>query len=397
MCTSLPAASKRAAASCTAASAEPSHTRAPAKSSTTTPSGSEPGSSASWKDVTLPKKTGPASLYTAAGAPPYASPSTARAAETRCALFHANESAEMTTPHATATARLYATVAAVTTATTTPSVLGMRPRRLKVPLSKMSRTRDHMVPTSAASGTASMAPEKATTKRRRNAAQLRPERRVLPPALTLIMLWPIMTHPPMPPVSPVATFARPWPTHSTCVSVLRSVMPSTSCCVSSDSSRPTAPIAAAKGKIIARVSRERGTVGRCGMGSVPATLARSPTVRVEMPRALTAAVTETMAHSGAGRRLVTLGTAQMMAIVATTSPAMVYRGAPDIHPPHSQSPFATRNCSSCARPMTSASPLTNPAMAGAGTSRTSLPSRRSPAPTCMAPASTTAAKRYSTP
>ncbi len=66
-----------------------------------------------------------------------------------------------------------------------------------------------------------------------------------PEAFTLIIVWPIMAQPPMPPKNPVMTLAAPCPQASRVLSEWVSVMSSTSFAVSSDSSRPTSAIASA--------------------------------------------------------------------------------------------------------------------------------------------------------
>jgi hypothetical protein len=54
------------------------------------------------------------------------------------------------------------------------------------------------------------------------------DRQVRAPLLTLIMVWPIMPQPPMPPKMPVTTLAMPWPTASRVLSDWVSVKSSTS-------------------------------------------------------------------------------------------------------------------------------------------------------------------------
>ena len=95
--------------------------------------------------------------------------------------------------------------------------------------------------TSAAIGiTATMLP-RPTTRMSRKAPAAKVERRVrAPEALTLIIVWPIIAQPAMPPKKPVTTFAMPWPRASRSLSEPVSVMSSTSLAVISDSSRPTA-------------------------------------------------------------------------------------------------------------------------------------------------------------
>ena len=82
--------------------------------------------------------------------------STRRSASTRLALFQAKPSADTTTPAKTATARLVTTVTQVTSAMTAASVFGILDAREKEDHSKMSTTRQSIVPTSAAIGIFSM-------------------------------------------------------------------------------------------------------------------------------------------------------------------------------------------------------------------------------------------------
>ena len=91
--------------------------------------------------------------------------------------------------------------------------------------------------------------------------------RVRPPDFTLIIDWPIMAQPAMPPRKPVATLAMPWPRDSRSLSERVSVMSSTSWAVSSDSSRPTmASVKAYGSTIVERVEVERH-VGQAEAGS----------------------------------------------------------------------------------------------------------------------------------
>ena len=73
----------------------------------------------------------------------------------------------------------------------------------------------------------------------RNVPARNVESRVRAPAvLTLIMVWPIIAQPPMPPKMPVTTLAMPWPMASRVLFERVSVMSSTSFAVISDSIRP---------------------------------------------------------------------------------------------------------------------------------------------------------------
>ena len=106
----------------------------------------------------------------------------------------------------------------------------------------------------------------------------RVESRVRPPDFTLIMDWPIMAQPAMPPMKPVATLAMPWPVDSRSLSERVSVMSSMSCAVSRDSSRPTNARVMAYGAMIERVSRLNGTSGSPKQGSLSGRAPMSPTV-----------------------------------------------------------------------------------------------------------------------
>lgn len=66
-----------------------------------------------------------------------------------------------------------------------------------------------------------------------------------PETRTLIIVWPIMAQPPMPPKKPVTMLATPWPTDSRVLLERVSVMSSTSWAVMRDSMRPTRAIARA--------------------------------------------------------------------------------------------------------------------------------------------------------
>mmetsp|Transcript_27106 Transcript_27106/g.88926 ORF Transcript_27106/g.88926 Transcript_27106/m.88926 type:complete len:225 (+) Transcript_27106:764-1438(+) len=202
-----------------------------------------------------------------------------------------------------------------------------------------------------------------------------------------MMDCPIMAHPPMPAKKPVTMLASPCASTSTCVSVRRDVMSSTRDCVRSVSMMPTAATLAANGETMESVSRLSGTCGRWNAGRDPAIEARSPTVRVLNPSTCVNPVTVRMAARGAGTACVSFGSALMMATVNAVRPHMIISGSPD----------NPANCSNCARPMTSARPLTNPSIAGCGTSLINFPSLHTPATICNTPASTTPANKYSIP
>ncbi len=100
--------------------------------------------------------------------------------------------------------------------------------------------------TSAAIGIRATTSPKPTTRTSRKLPARNVESRVrAPEAFTLIIVWPIIAQPPMPPKKPVMTFAAPWPSASRVLSEWVSVMSSTSLAVSSDSRIPTSAIARA--------------------------------------------------------------------------------------------------------------------------------------------------------
>ena len=105
----------------------------------------------------------------------------------------------------------------------------------KVPITTMNIT-----PTSAASGMSSISGEAKRMKLSRNSAATMPAMRVRPPDFTLIIDWPIIAQPAMPPMKPVAVLATPWPMHSWFLSLSVSVRSSTMEAVIRLSSRPTA-------------------------------------------------------------------------------------------------------------------------------------------------------------
>ena len=92
------------------------------------------------------------------------------------------------------------------------------------------------------------------------------ESRVRAPFLTLIMVWPIIAQPPMPPKNPVTMLATPWPMDSRVLLEGVSVMSSTSLAVISDSISPTSAIASAYGAMTVRVCDAEGHVGQAGHG-----------------------------------------------------------------------------------------------------------------------------------
>ena len=131
-----------------------------------------------------------------------------------------------------------------------------------------------MTATRAAIGMSATTSPNPTTRMSRKTPARKVEIRVrAPDAFTLIMVWPIMAQPPMPPKKPVTTLATPWPHASRVLSEWVSVMSSTSLAVSSDSSSPTSAMASAYGAMICSVSRVSGTSGRNSDGQAVGQLA----------------------------------------------------------------------------------------------------------------------------
>ncbi len=135
-----------------------------------------------------------------------------------------------------------------------------------------------------------------------------------PDCFTLIMVWPIMAQPPIPPKIPVTTLAMPWPIPSRVLFDRVSVMPSTSLAVISDSSRPTRAIPKAVGATICSVSRVSGTCGRKSPGRLSGSWPSSPTVGTPQPIRTTNTVITMIAISGAGTTRVSFGKPTMIPI-----------------------------------------------------------------------------------
>ena len=111
---------------------------------------------------------------------------------------------------------------------------------------------------------------------------------------------PIIAQPPMPPNSAATIFAPPCPAHSRCLSLSVSVMSSTICAVSSDSSRPTAAIVTEYGRMIRSVSSDKGTVGTVKLGNPSGSVPMSATVLTGRPIAMLTVLSTTIAISGEG-------------------------------------------------------------------------------------------------
>ena len=133
--------------------------------------------------------------------------------------------------------------------------------------SKVETATTIITATSAGIGIRTTRPPRPTTRTRRKTPALNVESRVRAPLTrTLIIVWPIIAQPAIPPKKPVTTFATPWPVDSRSLFERVSVMLSTSRAVISDSSSPTAASPIEYGAMIFSVSSENGTDGRPGSG-----------------------------------------------------------------------------------------------------------------------------------
>lgn len=92
--------------------------------------------------------------------------------------------------------------------------------------------------------------------------------------------WPIMAQPPIPPNTADAMLAIHWPTNSRFLLLGVSVMSSTICAVSNDSSNPTAASVSATGATMPNVRSVNGTCGRPRLGGAEGKPPRSATVRM---------------------------------------------------------------------------------------------------------------------
>ena len=174
--------------------------------------------------------------------------------------------------------------------------------------SKVATETKIITATSAAIGMSDTMSPRATTRMSRKTPARKVEIRVrAPEALTLIMVWPIIAQPPMPPKKPVTMFATPCPQASRVLGERVSVMSSTSFAVMRDSSSPTKAMASANGKMICSVSSVNGTLGRNRDGSESGSAPLSPTVGTATAARTVTRVRTTIATSGAGTALVSLG------------------------------------------------------------------------------------------
>ena len=100
----------------------------------------------------------------------------------------------------------------VTPPTNSPTKISSRgtlPNRRKLPHSKVFSATTNITPISAAKGISSIHSDKNRMKAAKNMAVAIPDKRLKAPLLMLIILWPIMAQPPIPPKNPVTILANP--------------------------------------------------------------------------------------------------------------------------------------------------------------------------------------------
>ncbi len=177
-----------------------------------------------------------------------------------------------------------------------------------------------MTATSAAIGMSDTTGPNTTHSTMRNAPARNVDSRVrAPDTRTLIIVWPIIAQPPMPPKKPVTMLATPCPTDSRVLEERVSVMSSTSLAVISDSISPTSAMANAYGATVVSVSTVNGTSGSPGTGSDDGSSPLSPTVGTAIPAATVITVRITMDTSGAGTTVVSFGKNTIIARPAAIS------------------------------------------------------------------------------
>ena len=172
--------------------------------SISTLSGSPAGSNLALKFCTEPKNNGPQIWYTLVP-----SSLVLFLALIIVAFFHANTKADMITPAITAMAKSCHTVIAETAISTNASGRGILCRILKLLQAKVPITTINITPTSAAIGILSITGDPTKMNTRSASAADIPDSLPLPPEFTLMIDWPIMAQPPIPPKNPFKILALP--------------------------------------------------------------------------------------------------------------------------------------------------------------------------------------------
>ncbi len=177
-----------------------------------------------------------------------------------------------------------------------------------------------MIPTSTATGITAITPEKLTTKMISNTAAVKEESLPRPPEVKLMILWPIIAHPAMPPNSPEVILPVPNAIHSWFPEPRLPPISSSTESVKSDSIRPTSATISATGSMIiieSQVNRFISGNTKAGKETLERS-ARSPTTLVSICKKYVTRVITTIAISPAGAALVSLGKKYMVAMVSAT-------------------------------------------------------------------------------
>ena len=125
------------------------------------------------------------------------------------ACFQANTSADTITPTITAIAKSATTVIPDTSTIIKASDIGILRNIRKEAHSNVPRTTINITPTKAASGIISINEAPNKIKASKTNAAVTPDIRPRPPELILIILWPIIAQPPIPPNKPLVALATP--------------------------------------------------------------------------------------------------------------------------------------------------------------------------------------------
>ena len=301
----------------------------------------------------------------------------------KCDTRRTNRTDATITPTTTPIARFEViTTSATVEIMTNVSLFGMR-RSVDGRMLCQSNVATHtmiITATSAAIGMIATTSPRVTTSTSRNTPAQNVEMRVrAPETLTLIMVWPIIAQPPMPPRKPESMFATPWPHASRVLCEWVSVISSTSFAVMRDSSSPTSAIPSENGAMIVKVSQVSGMFGRKSSGRLRGSSPSSPTVGTSSANTTTTAVTRMIETSGAGTTFVRRGISTMM-----------------IRPPATSgytSHGTSIRCGSWAMKTRIASALTNPTMTLRGMNRMSFATPRTARSTWKTPARITVAMK----
>ncbi|MNJ55997.1 hypothetical protein D3C77_515230 [compost metagenome] len=165
----------------------------------------------------------------------------------------------------------------------------------------------NITPTRAAIGIALTTSPSTMMRNNRPTPDTNVDKRVRPPDLTLIIDWPIIAQPAIPPKKPVTMLASPCPFISRFLSLGVSVISSIKVAVISDSSSPTMANDKDTGNITLNMSHDKPTSGRWNTGKSLVIVPMSPTVLTFRPRSTVMMDTIIIAAKAEGNAFVILG------------------------------------------------------------------------------------------